>query len=66
MRLFGKREFSLAALEVDRSARHGQEPAINRSSEVLPAPFGPMTASASPEEASKSRPEKISRPPAHT
>src|SRR5258708_29232589 len=40
-----------------------RSPAIRRSSEVLPDPLGPVTASASPEEASKSTPEKISRPP---
>src|SRR5258707_11631665 len=38
-------------------------PAINRSNEVLPDPLGPVTASASPEEAAKSRPENTSRPP---
>src|SRR5260370_11632216 len=38
-------------------------PATSRSSEVLPAPLAPVTASASPEEVSKSRPENTSRPP---
>ena len=40
-----------------------RRPAISRSSEVLPDPLGPVTASASPEAASKSRPENTSRPP---
>ena len=41
-----------------------KRPAISRSSEVLPDPLGPMTASASPEAAVKSRPENTSRLPA--
>src|SRR5205809_624053 len=38
-------------------------PAISRNSEVLPEPLGPVTASAWPEAASKSRLENTSRPP---
>src|SRR3984957_11906301 len=47
---------------IDPSAG-ASRPAISRSNEVLPDPLGPTTASASPELASKSRPEKTSRPP---
>src|ERR1700688_3997416 len=40
-----------------------KRPAIIRNSEVLPDPLAPIMASASPEEASKSRPENTFRPP---
>src|SRR5205807_2868559 len=40
-----------------------KSPAISRNSDVLPEPLGPITASAWPEAASKSRPENTSRPP---
>ena len=48
-----------------RSCRppESSRPAISRSSEVLPEPLRPTTATASPEPASKSSPENTSRPP---
>ncbi len=67
MGLFGQRQVgSPPSRPIDPPAIV-KRPAISRSSsEVLPDPLGPMTASVSPAQASKSRPENTSRRPART
>ena len=66
MGLFGHAQFRLAALQ-RRSIRLDavSSPAISRSSEVLPAPLGPVTASASPRRRQNPAPKILRGPLVH-
>ena len=63
VRLLAEGGVAVAAFKSSRPAASRTRPATSRSSEDLPAPFGPLTSRASPAPTAKLRPENTCRPP---